>query len=46
MVGVLLMILGVIVFSVVVVLWYNNTTQRKLVSIDELCKNALSQIAV
>ena len=46
MVGVLLMILGVIVFLVVVVLWYIYTTQRKLVSIDELCKNALSQIAV
>ena len=40
------MILGVIVFLVVVVLWYIYTTQRKLVSIDELCKNALSQIAV
>ena len=39
-------LLGLIIVLVVVVLLYIYNTQRKLVSIDELCKNALSQIAV
>ena len=43
---VLAALLGLILFLVVVVLVYIYNTQRKLVSIDELCKNALSQIAV
>ena len=43
---VLAVLLGLIIFLVVVVLVYIYNTQRKLVSIDELCKNALSQIAV
>lgn len=44
--GALVTILVVIIALVVIVLLYIYNTQRKLVSIDELCKNALSQIEV
>ena len=36
----------IILFLVIVVGVYIFTTQRKLVNLDELCKNAMSQIAV
>ena len=37
---------GIIVASAVVVIGYFISTQRSLVSLDEMCKNALSQIEV
>ena len=46
MVIALVLILGIIIFLVIVVLLYIYNTQRSLVSLDELCKNAMSQIAV
>ncbi len=46
MVTVLVLILGLIIFLVLVVLVYIFKTQRTLVNLDELCKNAMSQIAV
>ena len=46
MVAVLLVILGIIIFLVVVIAVYIFKTQRVLVNLDELCKNAMSQIAV
>ena len=46
MVAVLVLILGIIIFLVVAILVYIFNTQRKLVNLDELCKNAMSQIAV
>lgn len=39
-------ILGVIVLIVVIAFFYVFSTQRKLVSLDEMAKNALGQIAV
>ena len=41
-----LIILGVIVLLIVLVALYIFNTQRKLVSLDEMAKNALSQISV
>jgi LemA protein len=46
MVTVLVLILGLIIFLVLVVLVYIFKTQRTLVNLDELCKNAMSQIGV
>ena len=46
MVGVLVGLIVIILFLVIVVGVYIFTTQRKLVNLDELCKNAMSQIAV
>ena len=46
MATVLVIILLIIVFLVVVVGVYIFNTQRKLVNLDELCKNAMSQISV
>lgn len=46
MVTVLVLILGLILFLVIAVLLYIFKTQRVLVNLDELCKNAMSQIAV
>ena len=46
MVAVLLLILGVILFLVIAIAVYIFNTQRTLVNLDELCKNAMSQIAV
>ena len=46
MVAALLIILGIIIFLVVVIAVYIFKTQRVLVNLDELCKNAMSQIAV
>ena len=41
-----LLILGIIIVLVIAVLLYIYNTQRQLVNLDELCKNAMSQIAV
>ena len=38
--------LGIIIALVVIVIGYFISTQRSLVNLDELCKNALSQIEV
>ena len=38
--------LGIIIALLVIVIGYFISTQRSLVSLDELCKNALSQIEV
>ncbi len=46
MVAALLIILGIIIFLVVMIAVYIFKTQRVLVNLDELCKNAMSQIAV
>jgi len=47
MVGTVLVgLIVIILFLVIVVGVYIFTTQRKLVNLDELCKNAMSQIAV
>ena len=42
---VILLILGLVVLAIAIALYF-VMTQRKLVSLDELCKNALSQIEV
>jgi LemA protein len=39
-------VLGVIVVLAIIVIGYFISTQRSLVNLDELCKNALSQIEV
>ena len=41
-----MLVLGIIIALVVIVIGYFVSTQRSLVSLDELCKNALSQIEV
>ena len=41
-----MLILGIIIFVAIVAIGYFISTQRSLVSLDELCKNALSQIEV
>jgi len=41
-----LIVLGVFLFLVVLVVGYIISTQRTLVKLEELCKNALSQIGV
>ena len=46
MVAVLSIILGIILFLVIAIALYIFKTQRTLVNLDELCKNAMSQIAV
>lgn len=46
MMTVLILLLGAIVFLAVMVFVYIFNTQRKLVNLDELCKNAMGQIAV
>jgi LemA protein len=46
MVTVLVVIIAIILFLIVLIAVYIFNTQRKLVSLDELCKNAMSQIAV
>jgi len=46
MIAIVLLILGLFLFLVIVVFVYVFKTQRKLVNLDELCKNAMGQIAV
>ena len=46
MVAILLLVLGVILLLIIMVAVYIFKTQRQLVNLDELCKNAMSQIAV
>lgn len=46
MVTILVAVLGIILLLVLLIFFYIFTTQRKLVNLDELCKNAMSQIAV
>ena len=46
MVIALVLILGFIIFLAVLIFIYIFNTQRKLVNLDELCKNAMSQISV
>lgn len=46
MVTVLVVIIAIILFLIVLIAVYIFNTQRKLVALDELCKNAMSQIAV
>jgi LemA protein len=46
MVTALVSILGIIFILVIIILLYIYQTQRKLVNLDELCKNAMSQISV
>ena len=41
-----MLVLGIIIALVVIVIGYFVSTQRTLVNLDELCKNALSQIEV
>ena len=41
-----MLVLGIIIALVVIVIGYFISTQRSLVNLDELCKNALSQIEV
>ena len=41
----ILLILGLVVLAIAIAVYF-VMTQRKLVSLDELCKNALSQIEV
>jgi LemA protein len=41
-----MVILGIIIVLAVIVIGYFISTQRSLVNLDELCKNALSQIEV
>jgi LemA protein len=41
-----MLVLGIIIALVVIVIGYFISTQRTLVNLDELCKNALSQIEV
>ena len=41
-----MLILGIIIFVAIVAIGYFISTQRSLVSLDEMCKNALSQIEV
>jgi LemA protein len=46
MVAALVSIFGIILLLVIVVLAYIFITQRELVKLDELCRNAMSQISV
>ena len=46
MVTILLAILGIILLLVIFICIYIFRTQRQLVNLDELCKNAMGQIAV
>lgn len=46
MVTILLAILGIILLLVIFIFFYIFKTQRELVNLDELCKNAMGQIAV
>ena len=41
-----MLVLGIIIVLAVIVIGYFISTQRSLVNLDELCKNALSQIEV
>ena len=41
-----MLVLGIIIFVAIVAIGYFISTQRSLVSLDEMCKNALSQIEV
>ena len=41
-----MLVLGIIIALVVIIIGYFISTQRTLVNLDELCKNALSQIEV
>ena len=41
-----MLVLGIIIAVAIIVIGYFISTQRSLVSLDELCKNALSQIEV
>ena len=41
-----MIVLGIIIVLVVLIIGYFISTQRELVNLDELCKNALSQIEV
>ena len=40
----IMLVLGIIIVVAVVAIGYFISTQRSLVSLDEMCKNALSQI--
>ena len=42
----IMLVLGIIIALVVIIIGYFISTQRTLVNLDELCKNALSQIEV
>ena len=42
----IMLILGIIIVVAVIAIGYFISTQRSLVSLDEMCKNALSQIEV
>ena len=46
MVTALVILLGLVIFIVIVCALYMFSTQRSLVTLDENCKNALSQIEV
>ncbi len=46
MVAAIILILAVILIVALMVFFYVFKTQRQLVNLDELCKNAMSQIAV
>jgi LemA protein len=41
-----MLVLGIIIVVAVIAIGYFSSTQRSLVSLDEMCKNALSQIEV
>ena len=42
----LIIIISIVLLLVVLIIGYIISTQRKLVSVDELCQNAMSQISV
>ena len=42
----IMLVLGIIIVVAVIAIGYFISTQRSLVSLDEMCKNALSQIEV
>lgn len=46
MISTTLIVILVLVFIVILIVGYIIATQRKLVSLDEFCKNAMSQISV
>lgn len=46
MISTTLIVILVLAFIVILIVGYTIATQRKLVSLDEFCKNAMSQISV
>ena len=46
MISTTLIVILVLAFIVILIVGYIIATQRKLVSLDEFCKNAMSQISV